>query len=219
MTVLFRKLRLFGYRAFRFTSQQGWPRFHNTLFSSHSAYLGRWRTRDRRLLCQPISAPHTMSVTTSHNLRPHACTRRIDRFPNRFVYSLFSGGAFNHRRFAYLAVRHFLLPRVYAKPLPAPYRLSSETRPWMDALSLLVMAISWLGKSGSLHYASTGADPSIALAAWTRLVIGFPCQLPPKRVKLTLACSDINGPTDCFSLGSSRTRTKHGTSAQHISLL
>lgn len=34
-----------------------------------------------------------------------------------------------------------------------------------------------------------------------------------ERVILTLACSDINGPTDCFALGSSRTRTKHGTSA------
>jgi len=47
------------------------------------------------------------------------------------------------------------------------------SRPWIDALFLLIMAISW-----------------VALAAWT---------------------SDINGPTDCFSLESSRTRTKHGT--------
>jgi len=47
------------------------------------------------------------------------------------------------------------------------------SRPWIDALSLLVMSISWL-----------------ALAAWT---------------------SDINGPTDCFALGSSRVKTKHGT--------
>ncbi|KAI0254384.1 hypothetical protein BJV78DRAFT_1274205 [Lactifluus subvellereus] len=47
------------------------------------------------------------------------------------------------------------------------------SRPWIDALFLLIMAISWL-----------------ALAAWT---------------------SDINGPADCFALGSSRTRTTHGT--------
>jgi len=47
------------------------------------------------------------------------------------------------------------------------------SRPWIDALFLLVMAISWL-----------------ALAAWT---------------------SDINGPTDCYALGSLRTKTKHGT--------
>jgi len=47
------------------------------------------------------------------------------------------------------------------------------SRPWIDALFLLIMAISWL-----------------ALAAWT---------------------SDINGPADCFSLGSARTQTTHGT--------
>jgi len=51
--------------------------------------------------------------------------------------------------------------------------LYGSSRPSIDAVSLLILAISWL-----------------ALAAWT---------------------SDINGPTDCYSLGSSRVRTKHGT--------
>lgn len=47
------------------------------------------------------------------------------------------------------------------------------SRPWIDALFLLVMSIAWL-----------------ALAAWA---------------------SDVNGPADCFSLGSSRMHTQHGT--------
>jgi len=51
--------------------------------------------------------------------------------------------------------------------------LTFGSQPWIDALLLLVMAISWL-----------------ALAAWT---------------------SDVNGPTDCYALGSLRTITKHGT--------
>jgi len=51
--------------------------------------------------------------------------------------------------------------------------LLSGSRPWIDALFLLIMAIAWL-----------------ALAAWA---------------------SDVNGPADCFSLGSSRMQTRHGT--------
>ncbi|KAI0003080.1 hypothetical protein BJV74DRAFT_815384 [Russula compacta] len=57
--------------------------------------------------------------------------------------------------------------------IPVFIILLCGSRPWIDALFLLTLAISWL-----------------ALAAWT---------------------SDINGPADCFALGSSRTRTTHGT--------
>ncbi|KAH9977962.1 hypothetical protein BGW80DRAFT_1285099 [Lactifluus volemus] len=46
------------------------------------------------------------------------------------------------------------------------------SRPWIDAIFLLIMSISWL-----------------ALAAWA---------------------SDINGPADCYALGSSKTPTSHG---------
>lgn len=80
MTVLFRKLRVFGYGAFRspHSKLKLAEAEQHMLFSSHSAHLGRWRARDRQLLCQPIFAPHTMSVTdlTIANTRP----RRIDRF-------------------------------------------------------------------------------------------------------------------------------------------
>ena len=44
----------------------------NSRFSpSLSAHLGRWRTRDHKLLCQPIFAPHTMSVTPQSATRVH----------------------------------------------------------------------------------------------------------------------------------------------------
>lgn len=110
MTVLFRKLRLFGYGAFR-SPHSKLVEAEQTLvyfiFSSHSARLGRWRTRDRKLLCQPIFAPHAMSVTYSTSQSPTRVQSGSLIIPNRFLYSIFSGGAFSHYRFAYLAVRLF----------------------------------------------------------------------------------------------------------------
>ncbi|KAN0126975.1 hypothetical protein V8E52_000615 [Russula decolorans] len=86
------------------------------------------------------------------------------------IASYFASQFLPHTRYSY-TVYSLVAPSVTVALLI--FLLSSASRPWIDALSLLVMAISWL-----------------ALAAWT---------------------SDINGPTDCFALGSSRTRTKHGT--------
>jgi len=86
------------------------------------------------------------------------------------IASYFATQFLPHTRFCY-TVYSLVAPSVTVALLIMLLWFGS--RPWIDALSLLIMAISWL-----------------ALAAWS---------------------SDINGPTDCFSLGSSRTRTKHGT--------
>lgn len=86
------------------------------------------------------------------------------------IASYFASQFLPHTRFSY-TVYSVVAPSVTIALLIL--LLSSASRPWIDALSLLIMSISWL-----------------TLAAWT---------------------SDINGPTDCFSLGSSRTQTKHGT--------
>jgi hypothetical protein len=46
-----------------------------------------------------------MSVTHLAIADTRTTQRIVDPFSNRFLYSVFSGGAFSHHRFAYLAVR------------------------------------------------------------------------------------------------------------------
>lgn len=159
-----------------------WPRLNNSRSSHFQSQFSSWPVAcwgSQVTLPANFCPTHDVSDLAIADTRTHSGLT----VSNRFVYSILSGGAFSHYRSAYHAVRLFLRGSLPLTPLTVPnldgsYRLSSASRPWIDALSLLIMAISWLGKSGSLRYASTGADPSIALAAWTRLVIGLPCPMP-----------------------------------------
>jgi hypothetical protein len=85
------------------------------------------------------------------------------------IASYFASQFLPHTRFSY-TIYSLVAPSVTIAVL---ITLLYDSRPWIDALFLFIMTISWL-----------------ALSAWT---------------------SDINGPADCYSLGSSRTQTKHGT--------
>jgi hypothetical protein len=89
----------------------------HSYFSSHSAHLGRRRARNRKLLCQPILTPHTVSVVLQPPTRvPSGLT-----VPNSIIYCIFSGGALSHHRRAYHAVGLF------------PPRVSPALRPQMNA--------------------------------------------------------------------------------------
>lgn len=71
MTVLFRNLRAAGYGEHTLTavSRVQEVTVSNTLVFSNRASIGRWRTRDRKLLCQPIPALYTMFVARRSLLR------------------------------------------------------------------------------------------------------------------------------------------------------
>jgi hypothetical protein len=178
MTVLFRNLRAFGYGE-RFTidgSDFEVAEAKHFCFSSHGAHLGRWRARACKLFRHSIFAPYTMSVGLRSPTRiPNGLT-----IPNSFLHCIFSGSAFSHYRRSYHAVGPFVRGVSPASRSPSlngciPYRLY-DSRPWIDALSLFILTISWLGKFNFCVYALTGADPLKALSAWTRLVIWLPCR-------------------------------------------
>jgi len=122
--------------------QQSWPRLNNTLdFPSHSDRLGWQRARDRKLPCPPILAPPAASVEIFF-----AATELT--VPYSFVHDIFSGSALIYNRRAHHIVRlpaaNFprISPTLNAR---VSWRLFGS-RPWIDALFLLVMAIAWLGE-------------------------------------------------------------------------
>jgi hypothetical protein len=181
MTVLFKNLRAFGY------SEHTGP-----LRGCHSGDVAGTETlliHQTQCSSWPVAHLESQVISPVNSCLIHAvsCLLLSSSYvssgltvPYSFLWCLFPGGTIIHYR---RTTHHIVSPSAgdFSHPstsLNAHIVRLFGSQPWIDALSLLIMSISWLGKARCVRATQLCADYLKALAAWTRLVIWFPRLMP-----------------------------------------